>query len=118
MYSGVTTNYLAGLVVRLIENYPRLHGLYHVASQPISKYDLLCLIRQVFELDIDIQPVAGEVSDRTLQADRFLAVTGFDCPGWPDSDRRTLHRFHALRGVEDGNTCSNSPSRLKARKYW
>ncbi len=83
LYSGVTTNYLASLVVRLIESHPRLHGLYQVASQPISKYDLLCLIRQVFRLDIDIQPVPGEVSDRTMQAERFFAATGFHCPGWP-----------------------------------
>ncbi|MGH9647425.1 MAG: sugar nucleotide-binding protein, partial [Bryobacteraceae bacterium] len=84
LYSGVTTNYLAGLVARLIESHPGLHGLYQVAAHPISKYDLLCLIRQVFGLDIEIQPVEGEVSDRTMLGDRFLAATGYRCPGWPE----------------------------------
>lgn len=84
LYSGVTTNYLARLVAQLIESHPTLQGLYQVASQPISKYDLLCLIRQVFGLDIEIQPVEGELADRTMRADRFLAATGLRCPGWPD----------------------------------
>jgi dTDP-4-dehydrorhamnose reductase len=84
LYSGVTTNYLAGLVGSLIESHPALHGLYQVAGQTISKHDLLCLVREVFRLDIEIEPVEGETCDRTLRADRFLAATGYRCPGWPD----------------------------------
>jgi len=84
LYSGVTTNYLAGLVARIIQFHPGLTGLYHVAGPAISKYDLLCLIRDTFQLDIGIQPVEGEVCDRTLRADRFLAATGYVCPDWPE----------------------------------
>ena len=104
LYSGVTTNYLAGLVARLIESHPGLHGLYQVASQTITKYDLLCLIRRAFRLDIEIQPVEGEIADRTMRADRFLAATGCACPSWPELIEANLHRPHALRGVEDGKT--------------
>lgn len=84
MYSGVTTNYLADVVGRLIEFHPELNGLYQVASQPISKYALLCLIRQIYRLDIEIRPVEGEVCDRTMRAERFEAATGFRCPNWQD----------------------------------
>lgn len=84
LYSGVTTNYLAGLVTRLIESHPDLQGLYQVASQPISKYDLLCLVRQVFRLDIEIEPVDGERCDRTMLSDRFFAATGYRCPSWQE----------------------------------
>ncbi len=91
LYSGVTTNYLAGLVSNVIEAYPNLHGLYQVASEPISKYELLCLIRDVFQLNIEIQPVDGEVCDRTLRADRFLAATGYRCPSWPELIAELYH---------------------------
>ena len=48
LYSGVTTNYLAATVGDIIERSPDLQGLYQVTADPISKYDLLCLIGRVF----------------------------------------------------------------------
>lgn len=82
MYSGVTTNYLSELVATLIASHPNLTGLYQVASSPISKYDLLCLLRDAFELDTEITPVDGEVSDRTMNGKKFESVTGYVTPDW------------------------------------
>ena len=40
-YSGVSTLYLARVVKDIIQNYPKLNGLYQLAPEsPISKYDL------------------------------------------------------------------------------
>jgi dTDP-4-dehydrorhamnose reductase len=82
LYSGLTTNYLADLVGRIIENRPDLHGLYQVTSEPISKFDLLCLIRNVFGLDIEIDAVEGEVCDRSMDGRRFASETGMITPSW------------------------------------
>ena len=82
MWSGVTTNYLSSLVAWIMASHPSLHGLYQVAAQPISKYDLLCLIQRVYGLDIAIEAVEGEVCDRTLRGDRFVAATGIETPAW------------------------------------
>ena len=82
LYSGVTSNHLADVVTGLIESEHSLTGLYQVAGGPISKYDLLCLIRTVFHLNVEIRPVAGEVCDRTMLADHFIASTGYHCPSW------------------------------------
>lgn len=83
LYSGVTTNHLAGIVGDIIERHRDLHGLYQVASQAISKHDLLQLVKQAYGLDVEIVADATEVSDRSLNGDRFAGATGYVCPSWP-----------------------------------
>jgi len=83
IYSGVTTNYMADLVCRIVSEHPTLSGLYQVASPAISKYDLLSMIRDAFRLDIEIVPDEDEVSDRSMIGDRFLKATGYRSPDWP-----------------------------------
>jgi dTDP-4-dehydrorhamnose reductase len=84
IYSGVTTNYLARRVGDLIAGHPRLSGLFQVTSAPISKHDLLCLLRDSFRLDVEIVPDEEEVSDRSMIGDRFVRATGSVCPTWPE----------------------------------
>ena len=84
IYSGVTTNYLARLVLRLMEEKPELHGLYQVASEPISKHDLLCHIREAFGLNVVIERDENEVSDRSMLGERFALATGIRCPSWAE----------------------------------
>jgi dTDP-4-dehydrorhamnose reductase len=83
IYSGVTTNYMADLVCRIVSEHPTLSGLYQVTSPAISKYDLLCMIRDAFQLDIEIVPDENEVSDRSMVGDAFLRATGYRSPDWP-----------------------------------
>jgi dTDP-4-dehydrorhamnose reductase len=82
LFSGLTTNQLADLVGDLIEKHPGLCGLYHVASQTISKFDVLCLLRDAYELDIEILPNDEFFCDRSLRGDKFEAATGYVCPPW------------------------------------
>jgi dTDP-4-dehydrorhamnose reductase len=82
LYSGLTTNRLAELVGDLIESHRDLTGMYHVAGPWISKYDLLLLVREAFALEVDIEPRDQPRIDRTLVADRFAAVTGYQPPTW------------------------------------
>lgn len=84
IYSGVTTNHLAGLVGDAIERHGDLHGLYQVASTPIAKHDLLQLVKDAFKkTDVTIVPDDSAVSDRSLDGRRFAAATGYVCPPWP-----------------------------------
>jgi dTDP-4-dehydrorhamnose reductase len=83
IYSGVTTNYLAELVASIIQAHPGLNGLHHVASEPISKYDLLCLLREAYRLDVQIEPDDLEVSDRSMRCDRLREAISYKCPPWP-----------------------------------
>ena len=84
IYSGVTTNQLAEVVTLVIQKFPGLHGLFQVVSEPISKHDLLCLIRDAYKLEVNITPEDGEVSDRSMKGDKFREATGYVSPPWTE----------------------------------
>jgi dTDP-4-dehydrorhamnose reductase len=83
IYSGVTTNFLAELVASIIRDHPPLNGLHQVAADPISKYDLLCLLGEAYRLDVRIEPDDLEVSDRSMRCDRLREAIAYQCPPWP-----------------------------------
>jgi len=84
IFSGFTTNALAEIIATIIDRQTQLHGLWHVASAPISKYDLLSLVREVYGLNIRIEPDEAVICDRSLNAERFRQATGFVAPPWYD----------------------------------
>lgn len=83
LYSGLTTAELARVFEAVMTGDPDLHGVWHVASEPISKYDLLVeLFARLGRSDVEVIPDDAFVCDRTLQADRFNRVTGYRPPAW------------------------------------
>ena len=84
IYTGFPTQALARIMGDLIADHPQLSGLYQVASDPISKHDLLVKIRDAMRLDIEIEPYDDPACDRSLNASRFLAVTGCRIPEWDE----------------------------------
>jgi dTDP-4-dehydrorhamnose reductase len=84
IFSGFTTDELAGILLDLIVHHPDLHGLYHVSAEAIDKYSLLKLIRDAYSLDIDIEPFEDVRIDRSLDSSRFRQATGYTPPSWPD----------------------------------
>ena len=85
IYSGFSTRVLAGLISDLIETRPDLTGLYQVASEPISKYDLLVSLRDKLGWDdIEIEPDDNFYCDRSLIGTRFSIATGWKAPDWDE----------------------------------
>jgi dTDP-4-dehydrorhamnose reductase len=84
IYSGLTTQALAQVIMNVIQDQPQLTGLYHVSAEPITKYDLLCLLNEAFKANVEIEPFPEIVLDRSLDSRRFRAATGFVPPAWPD----------------------------------
>jgi dTDP-4-dehydrorhamnose reductase len=82
IYSGFTTHELARIIALVIRKHPALSGLYQVASQPISKFDLLQLIRDCYRLNIEIARDDEFACDRSLVMDRFQQATGYTSPDW------------------------------------
>jgi len=83
LYSGVTTNHLAEVIGDVIQFHPDLSGLYQITSQTISKYDLLCLLRDAYKLDVEIIPDEIFHCDRSMLGNKFRRATGYVCPPWP-----------------------------------
>lgn len=82
IFSGFTTIALSEIIGDVIENQNGVDGVWHVAADPISKFDLLAMIKQAFQLDIEIEPDETFSCDRSLDDSRFRARTGFKPPSW------------------------------------
>lgn len=83
VFSGVTTPALATVIADLIERHPTLTGLYQVAAEPITKYELLLKLRDTFQLPLEVEPDDVVVVDRSLVAERFWKTIGSLPPDWP-----------------------------------
>jgi dTDP-4-dehydrorhamnose reductase len=83
-YSGLTTLAMAGLLPRIIYDQPHLSGRYQIAGPVITKYDLLCQLRDAFALDVEIVPDETFRCDRTLQSQKFARTTGISIPSWTE----------------------------------
>jgi len=84
IFSGFTTNALSEVIANIIFKNPEMYGVWHVASHPISKFDLLSLVGKIYGLRIKIERDDTFVCDRGLNADRFGRATGFVPPSWYD----------------------------------
>lgn len=84
IFSGLPTVELADVISDHVLPRPELRGLYHVAAQPISKFDLLALVAAAFGKDIRLVPDEKLVIDRSLDASRFREATGYVSAPWPE----------------------------------
>ena len=83
MWSGLTTPHLAQVIERIARERRDLQGLYHLCGPKISKYDLLCAIREAFGLELTILPEGTTACDRSLDDSAFRKETRFARPTWP-----------------------------------
>lgn len=84
VFSGLPTVVFAQVIRDVVIPHTDLSGVYHVAAQPISKYDLLKMIAEVYGKTIEIMPSDKLVIDRSLDAARFREATGYVAPEWPE----------------------------------
>jgi dTDP-4-dehydrorhamnose reductase len=82
IYSGFTTLELARIIDGIVTDYPGASGLYHIASDPISKYDLLMLLKSKLNLPVEIVPDAEFESDLSLDSQKFRSETTYNPPSW------------------------------------
>jgi dTDP-4-dehydrorhamnose reductase len=98
IYSGLPTVVLAQIIRDVVLLNKSLHGIYHVAAEPISKFNLLELVRQQYGKRIQMIPDSSVVIDRSLSAERFRRATGYSPPSWREMIA-TMHAFNfGLRG--------------------
>ena len=84
IFSGFPTDVLAEIIRDFIIPNNKLHGVYHIASKPISKCELLTLIAKEYGIKIKLKTNNKIKINRSLNSDRFKAVTGYVSPEWKD----------------------------------
>ena len=82
IYSGITTILMSKIVIKIINEFPDLIGIYNISSVPISKYSLLKKINDIFDLNIKVESVESKPSDKSLDSSSFYNKTGIKIPEW------------------------------------
>ena len=88
IFSGLPTVELARVIRDHVIPHPELHGVHHVSADPISKFDLLTLISNVYGKKIDIAEDDNFIIDRSVDSSRFREATGYQPQPWPELVRR------------------------------
>jgi len=82
IFTGFTTIELSRVIENMILNYSDTFGIYHVSSDPISKFDLLLLIKDGLKLPLEIIPNETFVCDRSLDSSKFRQKFNYNPPSW------------------------------------
>ena len=85
MYSGVSALFLSKFIKNIINDHIKLNGLFQLSTDiPISKYDLICLIRDCFDLNIEIIPENNKYHCPTLDNSKLKNKMNFEIPSWKE----------------------------------
>jgi dTDP-4-dehydrorhamnose reductase len=84
IYTGFPTIEILRIMMQFVIPNRKLSGIYHVASEAISKYDLLMLIADRYGKQITILPSEDFFCNRSLDSRRFRDATGYTPPSWPE----------------------------------
>jgi len=84
IFSGLTTHALADVLASVISDHGALTGVRHVAAEPISKFDLLQMLRDAYGRDVQIVPDDEVILDRSLDGTAFERETGLHAPSWAE----------------------------------
>lgn len=101
VFSGLPTVILAEIIRDIVIARPDLYGIYHIAAQPISKFDLLTMIAKTYEKAIEIKRDDSVVIDRSLNSQRFNAATGYVAPEWSELIQSMHADWHRLVNRSD-----------------
>jgi len=82
IYSGLTTTELIKIIATYIVPENDNYGLYHVSSNPISKYDLLVEIAREFNFDINIHRFEEFINNKSLISQKFENDFGYKKKSW------------------------------------
>lgn len=83
IFSGFPTIVLAEIIRDVVLPRTDMHGVYHLATPPISKFDLLKLVADRYGKKISLIADDRDSPDRSLVATRFERATGYRAPDWP-----------------------------------
>ncbi len=68
----------------MIEEQPELEGVWHLASEPIDKFELLTMLDRELQLGIEIVRDDGVIVDRSLDSTQLRRKTGRQPRRWDE----------------------------------
>ena len=101
IFSGLTTLELSRVLEKLITRFPMASGTYHLSSSPISKYDLLELIKSKLKLPIKIHSDTHFKCDRSLDSTRFRKDFDYTPPSWEEMITELAVEYISWKKTDD-----------------
>jgi dTDP-4-dehydrorhamnose reductase len=92
IFSGLPAVELALVIRDYVLPRPELHGLYHVSSKAINKFELLRLVANVYGKSVQIHPDDQLIIDRSLDSTLFCQATDYHPKEWSELIR-LMHDF-------------------------
>ena len=84
LYSGLTTMTISKVILEIVDNFPQLSGIQQIASEAITKHDLLRKLNAALGLNLDVCADNTIIYDRTLDGSEFVEQTGVRIPTWDE----------------------------------
>ena len=106
IFSGLATSDLVDVIEKLCTTWRDVDGLWHVSTDPISKYDLLTALDAELAWGTDVSPKDEPAIDRSLDSTRFRGKTGWEPRPWAETVVRLaaeLPGYEGLRGRGRGH---------------
>ena len=82
IYSGFTTLELINIIEKHVIKKPTKNGLYHLSSNPISKFELLKIIAKKYAKKNEIEPFKDFKNNKSLNSDLFKKDFGYIVKSW------------------------------------
>ena len=83
IYSGFVMSEFSKILSLILLNHTNLCGLYHISSNPISKYELLNTLKnKINKKDINVKIDDTFICDRSLDSSKFRSLTKYVPPSW------------------------------------
>ncbi len=82
IYSGLPTIEISEIMMNYIIPNNNISGLFHVSSEPITKFKLLNLIKNTYNHNIEIIKDEKVHINRSLLSNKFKTLTNYECPSW------------------------------------
>lgn len=102
-FSGLTTLEFSKVISKIIIPNIELTGLYHIASEPISKFELLSKIAERYKQRVNIIPTDEPVINRALEANKFYIKTGYRAPSWESMIEDMYTNTHVFTRLNEHN---------------
>lgn len=93
IFSGLTTLEISRVLEKYIIPNKKMRGIYHLSGNPISKYDLLNIIKKTYKKKIKIMPDSKIKINRSLNSSLFQKTTGYKPTTW-DQLIKAMYEFN------------------------
>ena len=97
-FTGFTTREMTE-VVRTVLRRDEAQGLWQVASNKISKHDLLTMIKEELRLEVEIIPDRQVHNDRSLDGSAFAHEFSYRPPTWKKMARGLAEEWHLYDSI-------------------